>query len=217
MYQAILFDMDGVLLDTETQAFEIWRDFLKKTQNYNLTREEYSKISGSPPWEFDRYIALNLPGDPDLLRQNWGETTWRYINEKRVRVMPGYEKLLDYLKLFPGKKAIVTSNGSTWMQGYLELFHFSDVFDAVFTGDLDIPRKPSPEPYRNACQQLQVTPQDCLTIEDSQSGITAALEAGIPVVQMKGISYVEEQTARCCLHAVSDLNELVYWLCEQNV
>ena len=53
MHQALLFDMDGVLLDTEVQAYEIWRDFLRKTQNYELSREEYANVSGSPPWEFD--------------------------------------------------------------------------------------------------------------------------------------------------------------------
>ena len=214
MHQALLFDMDGVLLDTEVQAYEIWRDFLKRTQNYELTREEYANISGSPPWEFDRFIALKLPGDPDALRQNWGEETWRYIREGRVPTMPGYDRLLAYLRTFPKKKAIVTSNGSTWMEGYRKLFRFEDVFDAVYTGDLDLPRKPSPEPYLDACRKLGVEPRDCLAVEDSQSGITAALEAGLSVVRVLGISRVEPQTAARCIQEVRDLNELTQWLTE---
>ena len=131
MHQALLFDMDGVLLDTEVQAYEIWRDFLRKTQNYELSREEYANVSGSPPWEFDRFIALNLPGDPDALRQNWGEETWNRIRQGRVPTMPGYETLMAYLRTFPKKKAIVTSNGSTWMEGYRALFRFEEVFNGV--------------------------------------------------------------------------------------
>lgn len=217
MHQALLFDMDGVLLDTEVQAYEIWRDFLRKTQNYELSREEYANVSGSPPWEFDRFIALHLPGDPDALRQNWGEETWNRIRQGRVPTMPGYETLMAYLRTFPKKKAIVTSNGSTWMEGYRALFRFEEVFDAVYTGDLELPRKPSPEPYLNACRKLGVVPEDCLAVEDSQSGITAALEAGIQVVQFLGISRVEPETAAKCLRQVRDLNELTRWLEETEI
>ena len=128
--------------------------------------------------------------------------------------MPGYDRLLAYLRTFPKKKAIVTSNGSTWMEGYRKLFRFEDVFDAVYTGDLDLPRKPSPEPYLDACRKLGVEPRGCLAVEDSQSGITAALEAGLSVVRVLGISRVESQTAARCIQEVRDLNELTQWLTE---
>lgn len=209
MFQALLFDMDGVLLDTELQTFNIWNKFLKETQNYNLSKEDYSKISGSPPWEFERFISLNLPGDANTLLKHWGNEIWRYINEGSIPTLSGYEKLIKYLEDYPYKKAIVTSNGSTWMKGYLRLFKFEEIFDAVFAGDNDLPRKPSPEPYLNACNKLCINPKNALAIEDSQSGISAALAAGLSVVRMRGISHVRSQTASRCLYEVQDLNELV--------
>ena len=68
-----------------------------------------------------------------------------------------------------------------------------------------------------ALLKLGVAPEDCLAVEDSQSGITAALEAGIQVVQFLGISRVEPETAAKCLRQVRDLNELTRWLEETEI
>ncbi|NLO85455.1 MAG: HAD family phosphatase [Clostridiales bacterium] len=209
MYKAILFDMDGVLLDTEEQAYEIWRDYLQKNAAYDLDRELYAQVGGSPPDEFDRFMAEHLPCDPDGLRRYWGEETQRLIDLGEVRTLPGFENLLRFLAGYSGKKAVVTSNGSAWMEGYAQLFRLRERFDGVYTGDLVVNRKPAPDLYLHACRELGVNPAECLAVEDSASGITAALRAGISVAHMHGISAVPQEMLQQCDYHVRDLNDVI--------
>lgn len=205
MYQAVLFDMDGVLLNTEEMTYEIWRDFLWDQEGYHLPIEEFSKIAGAPPQVFNQFIAEELPGDPDRLRAHWGQEVGKRILRGQIPTVPGYDALMTFLTEYPGKKALVTSNGGEWANGYRSLFRFDAILDGVFTGNMVVQRKPYPDLYNLACQTLKVDPQECLAVEDSVSGICAAREAGIAVLWMQGISTVPEKMQRSCVDTVRDL------------
>lgn len=212
MYQAVLFDMDGVLLNTEEMTYEIWRDFLCELESYHLPLEKFAKIAGSPPQVFNQFIAEALPGDPERLLAHWGKEMGERIFRGEIPTLPGYEMLMAFLEDYPGKKALVTSNGGEWADGYRRLFRFDEVLDGVFTGNLVERRKPAPDLYRLACRALGVEPSECLAVEDSFSGICAAQEAGISVLWMQGISAVPEDTQKSCVGTVRDLLEVKAYL-----
>ena len=215
MYEARLFDQDGVLLDTERMAYEIWRDYLREHAGRELTLEDYAEVCGAPVDAFDRYIARLLPSDPDGLREHWAREVNRRVAERKIPPMPGFAALMAFLDGYPGKKAVVTSNNATWSQEYRQIFRYREHFDGIFHGGMVPQRKPEPDLYLLACRELGVTPGRCLAVEDSLSGILAAQRAGVPVLHMAGISAVPEDVERACVGRVRDLNETVAFLTAQ--
>lgn len=212
MYCGLLFDMDGVLLDTEELSYRIWHAYLRENANYSLSRQEYGKISGMPPEAFDQFLEENFKEYFLPLRRHWGEEMGRHACEGTIPTKEGYEELVVFLRAYSGKKAIVSSNGGPWMSQYVEYFQFENIFDMVIRGDMAKSRKPDPELYLLACDKLGLLPESCLAIEDSASGIAAAQAAGVDVLWLQGISYVPPELAKGCVHKVESLTQALEYI-----
>lgn len=212
IYKALLFDLDGVLLDTERMGYEIWRDFVKKEAGLDLAVETYAKACGGSPEIFDELLEELLPGKTCEMGKYWSEEVVKRIREKRVVPVKGYWELLFFLKNYQGKKAIVTSNDAPWAKYYQEVFRFTDHFDVVINGSMVEKRKPEPDIYLKACEVLDVIPQECLAVEDSLWGILAAQRAGVHVLHMEGIPKIPEYVEKACVGMVRDLNGVLRFL-----
>lgn len=209
MYAALLFDLDGVLINSERTTYEIWRSYLLEHEDYDLPEKVYSQISGSPAVSFGSLMDGLIPGDKNLLLSNWLGRMDAFAFSGRIPLKPGYEKLQVFLEGYGGKKAIVTSNGSQWLPAYLDKLQSEKYFDAVITGKMVKRLKPEPDLYLFACKKLQVEPENCLAVEDSVSGVQAALTAGIPVMRMMDFPGFPEELDKRCVARVRDLNEAV--------
>lgn len=212
MYHGLLFDMDGVLLDTEELAYQIWKTYLQNQAGYTLSRESYGTLSGMPPEAFDRFLEDRFPAHASDLRHYWGKEMERVAEERNIPVKPGYEELVSFLNAYSGKKAIVSSNGGPWMARYMAYFQFEQIFDLVIRGDMAKHRKPDPELYLLACEKLGLSPSQCLTIEDSASGIQAAVAAGVDVLWLRGISQVPDEIAEKCIGVVDTLSQALQFI-----
>jgi len=180
--RALLFDFDGVLLDTEWAIYLTWLDLFKK-HGHDLPLSTYVQCIGSDfeTWSPETHLE-------DLT----GETfDWPTINTERnveirrnidvLDAMPGVRDLLTHCHQVNLPCAVVSSSKHDWVDGWLEkLGLLPDFVEVVCRGDA--PRiKPAPDLYTEAVRRLPFDASDCLVIEDSMNGMMSAHAAGCPV------------------------------------
>ena len=181
-FSAVLFDFDGVLVDTEWAIYEAWhRTF--RAHGHPLPLEIYTQCIGS---DFDTWSPKTH------LEELTGRSfDWHQLDEARqVEIrrdleqagpMPGVVPLLEKLKAAGVPTAVVSSSSHQWVDGWLERLGLAQWFDTVVCRG-DAPRiKPAPDLYLEAARRLRVNPGTSLVIEDSLNGVKAAKAAGSPV------------------------------------
>lgn len=187
--QAVLFDMDGLLLDTERLARDIWYAVARE-QGYELTDAIYLPILGT-----------NVAGTKRIIKNAFGETTpvdamhlekhrrlEDAIHAGQVPVKPGVVELLDALATRGIRTAVATSTGHALARLKLQATGLLPRFEALAGGDEVAHGKPAPDVYLLAAQRLGVDPARCLALEDSGNGVRAASAAGMPVIMVPDLA-----------------------------
>jgi len=206
--QALIFDMDGVLFDTERLAADSWmeagrslgfdltEDIVRGTVGLDhvLTRAYYDKLfEGRFP--FERVQVRNR----ELFRSK--------ITEGGVPMKPGVERILSEARRLGLQVALGTSSRALYAHSMLWLSGIEHYFHALVTRDLVQAGKPSPEIYLKAASLLGREPAECLVFEDSPIGIEAALAAGMPVVMVPDLIAPSEAVAAKCAKVFPSLEE----------
>lgn len=183
----ILFDMDGVLMDSEPQ-------YLKRLQGHlahygvECGPEELGTFVGKTSLEVARTLVetYGLPVTPQEFLAEEGEIFGNfYLNTPELALFPGAEDFLDLVRDRGLKTALVSSTSSRGVLSALDRFGLVCRFDAVVCRDLVKHTKPSPEPYLTAARFLGAAPGDCLVVEDSPVGIAAGRAAGMTVAALR--------------------------------
>jgi HAD superfamily hydrolase (TIGR01509 family) len=175
---AIVFDFDGLILETEMPSYLSWRELFERF-GCQLTEDEHVGTIGT---HFDRLQLLReratvtLPTDDEL----------RAIKLRRhhellaeIEVLPGVLDWLDAADRRGLPLAIASSSPDDWVIDHLERIDLRHRFRAVICCGDDLPRKPEPDAYLAACDALAVEPSRALAVEDSANGIAAAKTAGL--------------------------------------
>ncbi len=179
MIRAVLFDMDGLMIDSEPLAKQAWQ---QTAASYGRTIDEamFGKMLGLRQAECSRLVRewLALPAPPEeLARQR--NARFMEMLPGRLRVMPGLFELLDWLKAQGMPRAVVTSGLPGYVNTVLRELAIESDFDAVVTGQ-DVPHgKPAPDCYLLGAERLNLPPDGCLVLEDAPNGIAAAKAAGM--------------------------------------
>jgi len=181
--RALIFDFDGLIVDTETSIYEAWRE-LYLHHGHDLPVSTYVQCVGSTFSTYDPMAALeSLTGGPVL----WDEVLPR--KDARIRelqqdldTMPGIRALLLDAERSGVPCAIASSSSRTHVHGWLDRTGIRDAFALVRTRD-DVARaKPAPDLYLSAAAGLGLNPAETLVLEDSYNGLHAARAAGAPCV-----------------------------------
>src|SRR5512140_338834 len=181
MTEAVLFDNDGVLVDTETLFFETTRAAFARL-DVELTRETWG-TRYLAEGKSSRAIALSLGADPGRVPEVIEERNWQYRHvlkqapPLRAHVHSTLARLHGRVRL-----AIVTGCGRDQLDlvhGSSEILH---LFDLIVTSNDCSCSKPHPEPYLTAIRALGVPPERCIAVEDSPRGLASAKSAGIPCI-----------------------------------
>ncbi len=181
---AIIFDFDGLILDTETAALESWRSIYAE-YGHDLSLELWKDALGRAPGHgFDAAAHLaTLVGTPIdrvvLLAER--QARKRQLCET-LMVLPGVREVLDEARELGLPCAIASSSDREWVEGWLRRHDLHDAFACVRTSDDVAAAKPAPDLFLSAASCLEVPPAQCLVFEDSPNGVLAAHEAGMHCV-----------------------------------
>jgi putative hydrolase of the HAD superfamily len=176
--QAIIFDFDGLIVDTETAWYEAFKDVLQ-TYGLALTVEQFSKVIGTDDTILYSYIEENLetPVGREIIRKAAHDHFHEKMGEPALR--DGVEDYLIEAKQLGLKIGLASSSRRDWVVHYLKKFSILEYFDVIKTRDDVSVVKPNPELYIKAVEALEVPASEALAFEDSLNGLTAARAAGI--------------------------------------
>ncbi len=183
MIKAVIFDMDGVIFDTEHKRFADLKRLLKM-HGLILKASHFKELLGkksdvfvkevfpSCPMEFCKEIAIE-------------RRELQYHNLKGGRLIKGMPELLRHVKLEGYKTALVTGSKRQIVNRLLEMYLLRRYFDIIITGEDYKSTKPNPECYRLALKKTGARPKEALVIEDAPNGIAAAKKLGCRVFGLK--------------------------------
>jgi HAD superfamily hydrolase (TIGR01509 family) len=178
--RALVFDFDGLVLDTETPEFVAWREVFA-AHGATLVSADWAHVIGSLDSGWDAATEIRkqtgVAVDAEELRTTWKARQVELLARESVR--PGVAELLEEASRRGLGVAVASSSRRWWVEGNLERIGLLDAFPVIATGD-EVPRtKPDPAVYRLALSRLAVPPAAALAFEDSPNGIRAARAAGL--------------------------------------
>ncbi|QYK50933.1 MAG: HAD family hydrolase [Anaerolineales bacterium] len=179
--RALLFDFDGLILDTEWPDYESWQE-VYQSHGQALPVETWGQIvGGNGASDFDPHTHLEQLCGKLLDREEvWISRRQRYLsNLADLEVLPGVIDYLDSAEDMGLQLAVASSSPENWVRGHLARLGLYERFDAIKTAD-DVKRtKPDPELYNAALAELGVAPEEAIVFEDSPNGVLAAKAAGV--------------------------------------
>lgn len=181
--EAFIFDMDGLLFDTE-QLFMEQLAIVMKEQGYILTREVYCKSLGLAGEQL-KELMIAAYGERYPFEECGAESRRRVsmvADTVGLRIKPQITELLNWLKAHHIRCAVASSTESEHVEEYLKKSGIRSYFSTVIGGDMVERSKPNPEIFLLACEKLGVAPDASVVLEDSENGIYAAHRAGTAVV-----------------------------------
>ena len=208
--RAVLFDMDGTLIDTEKYYRIFWPRALADF-GYEMTDEQALEMR-----------SLGRPFAPARLRE-WfgGELDYYAVRERRkalmeealeqegIQVKPGAAELLAFLRERGITTAVATATDRERACQYLRQTGLADYFDRVISATQVKEGKPSPDIYLFACESLGNKPEECMAVEDSPNGVLSAYRAGCRVVMVPDQTEPDEELMKCLYARVDKLTDIV--------
>ncbi|NUR90072.1 MAG: HAD family phosphatase [Nonomuraea sp.] len=203
--EAVFFDMDGLLVDTEKVWLEIETVVMARLGG-EWTPEHQSHLVGG---SMERTVAymLGVSGSdvaPEVLRE-WMIDGMVARLADGVQIMPGASELLDALRDEGVPVALVTSSLKEIADAVLKSVG-RDRFDAIVTADDVTHTKPDPEPYLTATRLLGVEPVRCVVLEDSPNGVAAGTAAGCAVVAVPSLLPIEPAPGRLVVGSLTEVD-----------
>ena len=209
--KAVLFDMDGLMVDTESLSTEAFINSAK-VQGYNMTKEETLKVLGFTKaniYQFwiDYFQGTNVDGKKLV------DDHYEYIENVLYTVgpekMPYVEELLKYLRENNYKIAVASSSDTADIKNNLEKTKFEKYIDEIASGAEVENGKPAPDVFLLAAKRLGVDAKDCLILEDSKAGIKAGKASGAMVFMVPDMYTVDKECEDTADRILTNLGEVI--------
>lgn len=209
--EAVIFDLDGTLVDSMWMWREIDKEYLGRFQ-IPLPENLQKEIEGMSFSETAQYFKkrFSLPDSLDKIKEEWNRMAWdKYMNE--VPLKPGVEAFLKKCRERGMKFGIATSNSRELVENIAEVHNLKDYFSCIMTG-CDVGKgKPAPDIYLEVAKKLNTLPERCLVFEDIIPGIMAGKAAGMKVCAVEDdySSDMREEKCKAADYFIKDYWELV--------
>ena len=215
--RGILFDMDGLVLDSEVLYTRFWRE-AAASLGYTMTVEQslgmrsLGKDRGQPYLE-----SLFGPGiDYTTLRNKRIELMGAYVKAHGIAPKPGIFELLDYMEENGIAAAITSSSPLEFIQNHLSAVNLLHRFQKLCSGHNVPNTKPAPDIYLLGARELGLQPEECLALEDSPTGILSAYRAGCLPVMIPDLDQPGEETRKLLFAKADSLADIIDILKAQN-
>ncbi len=212
-FKAVVFDMDGVIFDSEKRVVECWKVIAEKYGvpdieaacrecfgcNQQVAKERFLKRYGEdfPYVEYKKEMS-------DLFHE-------RYDNGN-LPMLPGVVEILTFLKENNKKIALASSTRRVSVENGLTWAGIIDYFDAIICGDMVERSKPEPDIFLKACEALGVSPGEAYAIEDSYNGIRAAHRGGLLPIMVPDMMEPDKEMEELSVSILDDLNKVKDYL-----
>ena len=205
---AIIFDMDGLLFDTETLYQEAIL-LAAAEGGHEIAVDVFNRTVGLP-WAESRALLLSHFGEAfrvDEFQATWVRHFW-VIAETRLALKPGALELLDTLDQFRLPRAIATSSSRRTVERHLTAHNLMGRFEEIVAHGDYVRGKPAPDPFLKAAERLGVEPRLCLALEDSHNGIRSASSAGMMTIMVPDLLEPTDEIRALCIFVARDLHDV---------
>ncbi|MGM9978820.1 MAG: HAD family hydrolase [Clostridium sp.] len=207
--KAILFDMDGVIFDTEREYLKEWNKIFEK-YGYKMKKEIYVSVMGRGRKKvkeiFKENFGYDLPIEEMYIEKD--KMLKEAIENNKVPLKQGALELLEFLKENGYKTALATSAKKDRVKSQVTHAKINKLFDAIVCADDIVNSKPNPEIFLKAAEKVNIKPENCIVIEDSEAGIRAAFNAGMIAFHVKDLKEADESIIKYCDKNFENLIEI---------
>ncbi len=208
MFEAVIFDMDGVIVDSEQFYFQAAKIIMDQ-EDFYMTDEYFGSFTGTT----DEYTWRTIKDDYDLPNsvnhylERVADIVERLKEEQGLTFYEGVKSFIQTLHQKGYKLAIASSSGMDDIQTVVSTLRVEEYFDELVTGEWFEESKPHPEIYIDTARRLETDPNKCLVIEDSHNGVRAAKSAGMTCIGYVDPKYPPQDLSLADA-IVSDFNEI---------
>ena len=196
-FQAVIFDMDGLLMDSERVGLTVMHE-CGLLQGYDIPVDMVRETIGSNKQSSSDFYHQFFPDlDTERLFLDFKNAMCDLAKRGGIPLKAGARELLEAIKARRIPMAVASSSGLGTIQTYLESVGVTAYFDSLVTGN-GLPSKPAPDVFLKAAAALNVPPESCLVLEDSIHGVQAGRAAGMTVAMVPDVIPFTEDLKPCC-------------------
>lgn len=206
--KAVVFDMDGLLVDTELVVFKAMVASALGS-GHEMPFDLFQRLVGLPGHVSDPIVVEHFGPNFDIA--SWRDGVAHHfmdIAAGGIALKTGVVELLDVLDARALPRAIATSSTRHAVDHSLGQHGLVERFGAIISRELQTEHKPHPDPFLKAAAALGVAPQDCLALEDSHNGVRAAAAAGMMTIMVPDLLDPTEEMVGLAVHIAQDLHEV---------
>lgn len=213
LYNAVVFDMDGVIFDSERAVMQCWKEVASR---HNIPDIEKAILACTGTTMVrTREIMLNLYG-ADFPYDEYARESSAIFHSRydggRLPMKPGVKELLTFLKERGKKIALASSTRQQVVTDELRDAGIIEYFDRIICGDMVSRSKPAPDIFLKACEELNVSPSDSYAIEDSYNGIRAAHAGGLHPIMVPDLLPADEEMQSLAEVVLPSLTSVIEYL-----
>lgn len=208
--QAVIFDMDGTIFDTERLLMRSWQESVNRGIVPSGVLEQIPKWRGHTRDEIGAKLRELYGADfpVDLLSQQRREIIQKILDCEGVPLKAGVPQVFEELQEMGIPMALATATSAPSVEDYMRRTGFGRYFDRMITGDRVLNGKPAPDIFLLAAKELGIAPEGCVVIEDSPNGVRAGVAAGMRTVMIPDMEQPDESIRSLLWHCCETLAEL---------